>query len=221
MSKTAEMPPGVEVQKNPVVEGARKAVRGALETNKAWRDYRDTLHVKTEKKSVYRAWADAADNVVGSMTKADQEKIGTKLYEVKMRLAAGAFFMASTPLDIAVNVLSWIPRKGLILGGAGVVGFGALIGAGPIVGGPIMAVGAGLAGVGRTMDIAVEGGLTRKIGLRFAKYHEQKRIWKYNIGEAKMAMKHGGELVKERMKQIVEGFAYPEGKPVNPPPAKV
>lgn len=214
MSETSEMPIPQEVvePENPVVKAARAGVRGALETNKAWRDYRDTLHVKTEKKSVYRAWVDAADNVVGSMTKADQEKTGTKLYEVKMRLAAGAFFMASTPLDIAVNVLSWIPRKGLMVAG------GIMTMIDPPLGMPVLVS-------GYAMERAVAGGFTRKIGIEFAKMHTANRVLKYKVGETKEAVKLGREFMKEqvngRVRQIVEGFAYPEGKPVKPPMAKV
>lgn len=208
MSEMGEMPPGVEVQKNPVVEGARKAVRGALETNESWRQHRDTLNVKPEGKSVYRAWVDAADKVVGAMTGADRNSLGTKLYEMKMRLAAGAFQISSATLDIAVNALSWIPRKGFMALGVVSLPFS-----------PPAA--AWLGGIGLAGEAAVRGGFTRKIGLRAAEFHERKRIWRYKMAETKEALKHGGDFIGERVKQVVTGFAYPEGKPVKPPMAKV
>lgn len=204
MSEAGEGPVQVE-KKHPVVEGARKAVRGALETNEAWRKYRENLQVKPEGKSVYRTWVDAADKVVNAMTKVDQEKFGTKMYEMKMRIAAGAFQIASTPLDVAVNVLSWLPRKGLIVAGALTT--------------PLAGLGAPLLGAGLAMESMVRGGFTRKIGLKYAEHHATQRIWRYKIAETKEAVKHAGGFVGERVKQIIGGFAYPEQK--QPPAAKV
>lgn len=206
MSETGEMPPGVEVEKNPVVEAARKAVRGGLETNEAWRKYRDTLNVKTEGKSVYRAWVDAADKVVGAMTKADQEKFSTKLYQVKMRVLAAALQIPSAVIDTTFNVLSWIPRKGLMLAGM-------LTSPIPFVGGTLFATGVALEGITRVG--------TRGLITPFAEPHANRRILRYKIAEARLAAKAGGDFIGNSVKQIVTGFAYPEGKPVKPPMAKI
>lgn len=206
MSETSEMPTGVEVEeKNPVVEAARKGVRGALETNKAWRDYRDSLHVPIERKSVYRAWVDASDKVVSAMTKVDQESLGTKLYEMRMRVMAGALQISSAGVDAAFNAITWIPRKAMIVGGS-------LLSFAPP--GQLMLLG------GLGLETMARGG-SRGLTIRGAERHAQNRIWRYKMSEAAMTAKQGGAFIGERVKQMVEGFAYPEGKPVKPPMAKV
>lgn len=214
MSETSEMPTGVEVEENSAVKVARQAVRGVLETNEDWKKYRDSLQqksVNTKDLSVYRAWVNAADAVVGSMRDIDRNSLGTKMYEMKMRVAAGAFQVASSTLDVAVNVLSWIPRKGLILGGAALFA--------------INGVGAPLVAAGAVMERLVDGGFTRKIGFAWAARHATERIWKYKMVQGKETLKDMGGFAKEKTKQILggfaENFAYPEGKPVKPPMAKV
>ena len=198
MSEMGETPPEYIEEKNVVVEAARKGVRVALETNEAWKQYHDSLHVKEEKpKSVYRAWVDAADRVVGAMTEADRNTIGTLLYEAKMRVWAGSLQVSSAMADTVFNVVTWIPRKALLI-------------TSPVFGSALEH----MAKVGPSAALTKKG----------AEEHASERIWKYRMNEAKTIAKEGGKFVKdqvgERVKQIVTGFAYPEGKQVKPQMAK-
>lgn len=193
-----------EKRKNPVVEAARAGVRTALEANKAVQDWRNSLTVESkEKANVYRSWINAMDRVVGAMTEADKRKFSTKMYEMKMRLAAVTFGTLSPVLDFAVNVISFLPRKAV-----SALGWLTMLGNVP--------TGLAIVGVGKAMDRVVEAGVTRVPGVLFAEKHAMYRISRYKVREALTIARRGGEFVKQTTKNILTGFAYPEGKPVKP-----
>ena len=214
MSETSEMPTGVEVEeKNPVVEATRGAVRTALEADERFKKMREEMRVgKSGFFRIYEAWDKARKGVVDKMTTADRESMSTKLYELKTMLGASA----SQALELTLSVAS----KAMVLTGTGIVA------ASPFVG--FIGLGSIPAGLGLIAGGAALGGLRggwETVSIRSAKQHEFLSSTGYKIKEGQMlrgkAMKAVGETVDDKVHDILTGFAYPEGKPVKPPMAKV
>lgn len=213
MSETSEMPTGVEVEeKNPVVEATRKAVGVALEADERFKKAREELRVGGGFFRIYEAWDKSRKGVVDKMTTADRESLSTKLYELKTMLGAGA----SQALELTLSVAS----KAMVLTGTGIVA------ASPFVG--FIGLGSIPAGLGLIAGGAVLGGMRgvwEKGSIASAKHHG---FWEgagYKMREGRMlkgkAMKVLGETVDDKVHGILTGFAYPEGKPIKPPMAKV
>lgn len=201
MTEGEQVSPQEARVENPVVGAARGAVRKALETNENFRNWRDNIKVKDRKpKSVYRAWMDAADRVVNNMTAADRGKLSTKMYEMKMRLAAATFGVVSPVLDLSVNVLSFIPRKAVAA-----LGWVTMLGNVP--------TGLVFVGAAKAMDKIVDAGVTRVPGINLAEQHALKRTVRYKVAEAITVAKQGKDFVGQTAKNILTGFAYPDGKP--------
>ncbi|MBI4066684.1 hypothetical protein HY411_03125 [Candidatus Gottesmanbacteria bacterium] len=208
MSETGEMPQGVEVEKNPVVEGTRAAVRKALEANQGYQEWRKNLAVQKGLFAVYRTWDEARKHVVGAMTERDRRSWSTKMYELKMKMVGSGFWAA----DFALNVVS----KAMIIGGTG------FIAASPFV------PGVGLFGAALGGSMLVTGAVT-EIARRGASYfgeasaasHVVNKVGRYKVREAGAAAARSPELAGKIVKNILTGFAYPEGKPMKPPMAKI
>ncbi len=215
MSETSEMPMGVEVEeKNPVVEATRTAVRTALEADERFKKAREEMKVNGGGGyfRIYEAWDKARKGVVDRMTTADRESLNTKLYELKTKL--GAF--SSQALELTLSVAS----KAMILTGTGIVA------ASPFVG--FIGIGSIPAGLGLMAGGAALGGLRRSwetVSIRSAKRHEFLTKTGYGIKEGIMlkgkAERAVVDTVGEKVNGILTGFAYPEGKPVKTPIAKV
>jgi len=247
----SEQPAPREVRvENPVVGAARGAVRTALETNEKVNEWRDSLTVKD--KSVYRAWIDATDNYVNTMTETDRNRLSTKLYKMKNYLVAGALGVSSWTIDTTINLAS----KGLKIAGIAAVGAIAL----PAVPFSFGLVGAGLGlyaagAVGesfhrgkvvdrlKTMRLikmtrggkflskfspgfqeldklapkkVLAPGFTKRIGLGMAEKYEKSKIEIYKAKLSVEQRKNFEGMVKTTAKNILTGFAYPEGKPPRP-----
>lgn len=250
MTEGEQQVPQEEVRKeNPVVGAARAAARGVIETDESIKAWRDTLTVKD--KSVYRAWIEATDNYINSMTETDRNKLSTKMLRLKNYLGAAVLGVSSWTIDNVVNLAS----KGLKIAGVAAVGAIAL----PAIPFSWGLVGAGLGlyaagGIGeafhkgrvvdklKTMRLlkltpggkwlvklspglsAVEKlqqkdlppGFTRRIGVGMAERYEKKKVESYKRRLSQEQLKDFNSFVKQRAKDIVTGFAYPEGKPVKP-----
>lgn len=213
MSETSEMPTGVEVEeKNPVVEAARAGVRTALEANESYREWRENLRVREGLFRVYETWDDARKRLVGSMTEADRNSLQTKLLEFSMKMKG----ITGSALDISLNMAS----KVMIVAGSGLVGVVALTPVTAVAGLPLAAglIGGGWA-AGRTGEGVARWAQTRAVT------SVSKEFVKYKVREAAMTSARAPEILKAvvdaKVKNIITGFAYPEGKPVKPPMAKV
>ena len=206
----AEQPTPQEVKaENPVVGAARAAVRTALETSDAVKDFRDGMEVKKndiiDRPNVYKAWTGAMENVVNNMTKTDQQKFSTKMYEAKMKLVGAGVHVGSWAVDTTVRVASWPLRTAFKVIGVGLA---------PFTGGSTLEM--YLAGKG--MDLAVKRGVVATYEQGRAKAHEAWQIRKYQVAEAATWIKDSGKNAAQLSKNILTGFAYPDGKPVKEKP---
>ncbi len=201
----AEQPTPQEVKaENPVVGAARAAVRTALETSDAVKDFRDGIEMKKndiiDRPNVYKAWTGAMENVVNNMTKVDQQKFSTKMYEAKMKLVAAGVHVGAWAIDTTVRVASWPIRAGVKTLSLAMA---------PFTGGAtletyLLAKGA---------DLAVKRGVVATYEQGRAKAHEAWHIRKYQMAEAVTWVKDGGKNAAKISKDILTGFAYPDGKP--------
>lgn len=213
MSETSEMPIPQEVvePENPVVKAARAGVRTALEANESYREWREKLKVREGIFRVYDTWDDARKRLVGSMTEADRNSLQTKLLEFSMKMKG----ITGSVLDISLNVAS----KVMLVGGGGLIGAVAL---GPLTW-PVAGIGAGVMAAGGVTGMAREG-VARWAQTR-AVTSVSKEFVKYKVREAALTSVRAPEILKAvvdaKVKNIITGFAYPEGKPVKPPMAKV
>ncbi len=211
MSEVNEQPIPQEARRESrVVSAARAGVRTALETSEAIQDVRAGMEIKqhvkgiTERPNVYRAWMDATDKVVGAMTRVDQKKLSTKLYKLKMGMMASGLEVSTWTLDSATRMLSWPVR--VLTKVAGLV----LL---PFTGGASLEVYV----FGKAMDVAAKRGTFSTWERARARKDAQKKLQRYHIAEAGQWVKKGVKNTQEITKNILVGFAYPEGKPVPPP----
>lgn len=213
MSETGEMPPEyVEEGESKIVRAARGAVGTVLEADERFKKAREEMRVGGGFFRIYEAWDKARKGVVDKMTTADRESLNTKLYELKTKLGAGA----SQALELTLSVAS----KAMVLTGTGIIA------ASPFVG--FIGLGSIPAGLGLIAGGAALGGLRghwERVSIGTAKRHEFWSSTGYKIKEGRMlkgkAVKALGETVDEKVHSILTGFAYPEGKPVKPPMAKI
>mgnify|MGYP001567117534 CR=1 FL=1 len=247
MSESEQPTPQEVKYENPVVGVVRSATRAALETNEKVNEWRDSLTVQD--KSVYRAWIEATNNYVNTMTETDRNKLSTKLYQLKNYVGAAVVGVSSWTIDNTVNLAS----KGLKVAGIAAVGAIAL----PAIPFSFGLVGAGLglyaAGAvgesfhkGKTRGRAIDRlktmrflkalpfgesiaklmpidkllpkkaapfGVTKRIGIHMAEQHEKSKIEAYKAKLTIEQRKNFEGFVKQTAKNIVTGFAYPEGRP--------
>ena len=201
MNEAGEGPVQVE-KKHPAVEAARGAIRKTLEANDSYQNWRKDLRVKDGKGffRVYNTWDEARKHVVSVMTEADRNSLSTKLYELKMKIAGGAFFAT----DLALKVVS----KAFMLGGTGLA-----------IVSPFFP-GAGLIGVAAGAGVAAGGWGTEQLrryaefqGNMRAREHVLLKSVRYKAREAGVTVAKAPELVGRIAKGILTDFAYPEGKP--------
>lgn len=205
MSEISEQSMSQEVRnENPVVGAARGAVRKVLEGNDAFSKMRDKLSVKDKGGySVYRKWMLATDAYIGQMTKADRDKLSTKFYRLKMSLMATGVQMSAGLIDTTIRVASW---PGRVLGK--ITGLGLL----PFTGGASL----GVYGFFKGADIVTKAGIVRSYELKAAEKYAVKKIAGYKAKEAVVIAENAVKNVGSITKGILEGFAYPDGKPKPP-----
>lgn len=236
MTEGEQQIPQEEIRKeNPVVGAARAAARGVIETDESIKAWRDTLTAKD--KSVYRAWADAVDNFHAQMSETDRKRLSTKLESIGMRLRGAFAQVASSTIDLVWRTLSKGGRiAGVAMFGAG-LGALAVPGIGQAVAPALMQGGAILFGGSVAADVLVrpktlkhKGGiLMRKLPVgvemdralqekskRAAMRWEARKTGAYKRKLSVEQVRNFGDLVKQRTRDILTGFAYPEGKPVKP-----
>lgn len=225
MTEGEQQAPQQEVRKeNPVVSAARGAVRTAIETDEAYHDWKDTLTAKD--KSVYRAWADAVDNFHASMSDRDRRRLSTKLETVKIKLKGALSQVMAPVLDFAVDHLGKVGKlSGLALLGTAALPAVALTG--PLIGASAILYGSGVAlDAMRPKKFVQKGGLflrklpvpaLREDGASFrmkksAELWEARKKGEYKKKIRKEQIKDIGSVVKQRTKDILTGFAFPEGR---------
>ncbi len=207
MSEGEQTAPQEVKQPSRVVEAARKAVRTGLETSEDFKKMRNELDVKKMEKtlegSTYRSWMNATDRVIGAMTQTDRDKLSTKLYKIKNTIVAAGVHVAAGAIDTTIRVLTWPGRT---------VGKIAGLAMAPFTGGAT----AGIYVFMKGLDIVTSKGPVRTYETWKAAKHAEKKILKYKVAESALLAKGGAQVIGEKTKQIIEGFAYPEGKPPKP-----
>lgn len=205
MTESEQSAPQEVRNENPAVEAARGAVRKVLEGNDAFTKMRDKLSVKDKNLniSVYKKWMMATDAYIGQMTKADRDKLSTKLYRVKMSLVAAGVHTSAGLIDTTIRVASW---PGRVLGKA--IGLGLM----PFTGGASL----GVYGFFKGADVVTKAGLVRTYEMQAAEKQMAKKIVGYKAKEAVVIAGHAVKNVGSITKGILEGFAYPDGKPKPP-----
>ncbi|MEK7577720.1 MAG: hypothetical protein AAB492_03860 [Patescibacteria group bacterium] len=202
----SEQPTPQEVKyENPAVEAARGAVRKVLEGNDAFTKMRDKLSVKDKnlRISVYKKWMMATDAYIGQMTKADRDKLSTKLYRVKSSLVAAGVHASAGLIDTTIRIATW---PGRVLGKT--IGLGMI----PFSGGTSI----GVYGFFKGLDVVTKAGIVRTYEAQAAEKFMAKKIVGYKAKEAVVIAGSAVKNVGSITKGILEGFAYPDGKPKPP-----